>query len=230
MHKDLIVAGAIIMLLSGCGRALPENGDSWKSEIAEGHACGEHGLECCKDREPKCFHGLICCTSPDGSGKDMCLDECACGKDGSFCCEDEKCQSGLVCLNQVCEKCGKRDEPCCDTTDVCVSSDLACSAGRCVLCGIDGNPCCMSEPACIATGTTRADRNECRAGTCMACGSDGMIPCEKPPVCNPGNLLNNGSCLVCGGFNQPCCASSTKGELKSCDSSKNLECRLGFCS
>jgi hypothetical protein len=245
-----------VFALSACAKKPVAEDVSWKSEIAEGHSCGETGLPCCTDREPKCYYGQACCIDPNNGKNTICAKECGCGNEGQFCCTDSMCaNSGLACVNSVCKKCGGEDEACCapstgsgqalsTSSGQACSDGLACKSGSCVKCGMALNPCCADslQPSalkvkgegetakeCFGEGKLNALRTECRDGLCAPCGFAENGSCGHEPFCNPGHTLNNSICFSCGGFNQACCELSSD-RADECDVSKGLVCQLGFCS
>ena len=173
--RILFSAVVLILILSACQlpfkkqRPLPP-------EMILASACGQDKLKCCTD-EPKCSFGQKCCPEPNGGSRNYCSDECGCGALDEFCCAAEaKCQTGLICGD-----------------------------GFCVKCGLAGGPCCETGVACLAVAGRAENLVECRTGQCVACGVDGEPACRGKEKCAKNHLLNNGVCYRCGGSNQPCC-------------------------
>jgi hypothetical protein len=228
----LIILLFAAIVLSGCSlpfakKLIPDN---WRNEIVMGRDCGVDGLQCCVNQNPSCQFGLECCNDPNNSKVTMCSDNCSCGKKNNFCCKDgQKCESGLVCSNAICQTCGGKDQPCCEGEKQCGDSKLACYQLKCIACGVAGNPCCPGETACAEEKNNDDKRTECRNGLCEPCGSADNILCNKEPYCQNGLMPNNGLCLMCGELNLPCC-SSDSGIENDCDQKLGLKCVKGFCS
>ncbi len=223
--KRLKISSVIILLaftLSGCflNKEEDKNNNDWQNEILMAQECGMDGLPCCLDKDPSCFYGQQCCVDPNNPTHTACRDECTCGHSEEFCCENNQCEDGLVCRDGYCVECGNKEEPCC-LNDEC-QEGLVCYQNECVECGLPGNPCCSEGKACLGEGKLDDTRTECEEDICVLCGFSGQKACVGEPFCNPHNLLNNGICYHCGGYNQPCC------ENQFCD--KGLQCKLGFCN
>ena len=115
MQKKLIFISLSLVLgifiFSGCSlkkAIVLENQDSWEDEILMAQECGMDRLKCCDD-DPACYYGQICCTAPDGSGKNYCADSCDFGIKNSFCRKDNSfCDQELVCSNSFCLNCGDK--------------------------------------------------------------------------------------------------------------------------
>jgi hypothetical protein len=90
---------------------------------------------------------------------------------------------------------------------------------------LPGNPCCGNEKSCL-TKTEYNSRVECMNDVCAFCGSAGGVSCNSKPECDMSHLLNNGVCLPCGNYNQPCC----KNEESNFCNKADLNCTAGFCA
>lgn len=197
MAKTYLYLTSLLLLgflLSSCGKSEKADDDNWKKEIAMAHECGESGLPCCVDVQPACFHAQQCCADANDPVRTVCADSCDCGGESQFCCAGNECDDGY-----------------------------ACDSGYCVKCGEEGNPCCATSTACVLESANDNTRTGCVNSRCAKCGQGGNAVCPREPACNDGHLMNNGSCLTCGGFNQPCCQDGR------CDENQRLRCDLGFC-
>lgn len=215
------------LVIGGCAHKKNDatKNDDWENEILMAQSCGMDGLMCCPDKDPQCQFGQACCVDPNDPKRNYCADECGFGTDGSFCrAGDDKCDNGLVCLGGNCTSCGGDKEPCCQSENLC-NGELLCHKDVCLECGLPGNPCCGEEQTCLADDSSKS-RIECRNSICTFCGSSGGIACEGLPVCDEWHLMNNDTCLSCGGYNQPCCNNGTEKTCKE----PELECRVGFCA
>ena len=230
ISRILSVQLLFFLLLSGCAKdSAYQAEDDWEDEVLRAQDCGMDGLQCCLNKDEPCFYGQICCIDPKNSKRNYCADDCVLGKLDSFCrVSEDECDSGLSCLNGKCVVCGNENEPCCSSGNSC-NNDLICYSNQCLQCGLAGHPCCVNEPACFDQEKDDASRTECRNKACVFCGSGGGIACQSKPYCLSRHLLSNGNCYKCGGFNQPCCATSTENDFV-CDTNLELECELGFCS
>lgn len=226
--KSVIIFLFFVLIFSGCSSGKTESGreNDWRNEVLLAQSCGMDGLRCCPDKDPKCQFGQQCCVDPNDPARDYCAEECNFGSEGSFCRTDKnnQCDLGLVCQAGDCVSCGGENEPCCIGDALC-ENELVCHKNQCLQCGLPGNPCCSEGPACLGEEAGDA-RLECRSAVCAYCGSGGGIACENGPNCDEWHLLNNGSCLSCGGYNQPCCQVDENNICKT----EELECRVGFCA
>ncbi len=229
-----ILLGGVILFflltLTACqfGGKSAEDEISWKDEVLLAHDCGMDGLPCCSEGQA-CFYSQVCCTDPNNLERNYCADNCACGEEKKFCCaNDPKCDPGLACTGDgYCLACGGDGQPCCDSGDQC-RGNLVCYGGSCRECGLAGNPCCTGgETDCERQDKMDKTRTECQNGVCVLCGFGGNAGCINEPYCLPEHLLNNGRCLPCGGYSQPCCAGDRKTGAKCSD---GLTCSLGFCN
>lgn len=225
MKRRFLIIFCLLFLLSACGKSnVPQNDDSWKSEVLQMEECGMDGLACCIEQEPACLFGQECCVDPFDDTRTYCADECVCGEAGKFCCADgPKCGDGLACFDGNCIECGKKGQICCEE-DQC-GSELLCYGGDCVSCGDNGAPCCGGDKKCVGETIFDNLRQDCFGGICQYCGNNAKNACINEPFCNPDHLFSNDLCLQCGGINQPCCEED--GE-KTCGD--DLECTFGFCS
>lgn len=223
-----LLAIGLIIFLAGCslgGQKKKSGNNDWKNEVLMAQSCGIDGLMCCPDKDPKCQFGQECCVDPNDDKRNYCSDKCDFGTEGSFCrAEGLKCDQGLVCNKGNCAPCGGENEPCCQSEGAC-AGELICHKDQCLKCGLPGNPCCGEEKKCFAN-TEFKSRLECLSDFCAFCGSAGGVACAKSPACDVGHLLNNGICLPCGDYNQPCC----KNEEKIFCNQSDLECMAGFCA
>ncbi|MCU0679642.1 MAG: hypothetical protein MUC28_04335 [Planctomycetes bacterium] len=219
------------LVLAGCAAGVlePDENVAWQNEILLASECGLDGLPCCPDQDQPCLYEQVCCSDPNGSGRNQCREQCSCGGLKEFCCAGEApCQGDLACRQGECVPCGGENEPCCDQTVQC-RGELICHLDRCLKCGLPGHPCCPDGQACRAQMDRDLARTECLHGLCAYCGFEGQAACQNPPACNDSHLLNNEKCWQCGGYNQPCCdGAETGGEI--CDQHSGLVCRLGFCA
>lgn len=223
----LILLIIVPIVIGGCAlkkKDTTKNTD-WENEILMAQSCGMDGLMCCPDKDPQCQFGQECCVDPNDPKRNYCSDECNFGTEGAFCrAGEDKCDNSLVCLKGNCTACGGDNEPCCSGDSKC-NEELLCHKEVCVECGLPGNPCCGEERSCLDNDSNNS-RIECRNSICTFCGSLGGIACEDSPECDDWHLFNNGSCLSCGGYNQPCCSD---GKEKTCKE-PGLQCRVGFCA
>ena len=209
------------------GGKLPES--KWQDDVLWAQECGEDGLACCLDKEPTCSYGQECCFDPNDAKRHVCANTCECGVEGVFCCVGENsCEEGLACFEGNCLVCGGEDQPCCDGGETCFDS-LVCHKNKCVECGQPGNPCCLPGETCVGMHNMDTSRTECYNDVCVFCGSNNGISCNSEPNCISSHLLNNGLCLSCGGYNQPCCEVKAGVDYE-CLPNLNLKCVLGFCS
>ena len=226
----LVLVFGLSLFLGGCtilnnDKAVED--DNWEDDVLWARECGQDGLRCCAGEQP-CHYEQECCVDPNNAKRNRCSDSCECGVAGDFCCAGNTCNEGLACDSGFCSPCGELNQPCCAGESKC-GDDLVCHQNKCVICGTPGNPCCEGTSQCQNQDKTDRSRTDCINGLCIYCGSFGKIVCESEPVCAPGNLINNGYCLICGGVNQPCCRVAS-GVDYVCDPQANLECDRGFCS
>jgi hypothetical protein len=176
----IIIVLIFSVILSGC--QLPgKKKKAAQPEILMAQECGLGGLKCC-EQEPKCSYGESCCPDPNGSAKNYCANKCGCGGKDEFCCPGEnKCGSGLNCVDSICTPCGNLTGRCCEQGEKCFKDKKV----------TDGQV-------------------ECREGLCLMCGLDGLVACQNEPKCGLNYLLNNNFCLKCGEANQPCCQDKNK--------------------
>ena len=217
----------LALLFTGCAQKalVPDNNVSWQNEVKYATECGMDGLRCCTDTDPSCLYNQQCCVNPDNPNDNFCSDDCTCGQEKKFCCPGGKCETGLSCLDSRCVKCGEKNEPCCGNS-IC-DGNLLCYQGKCVPCGLTNNPCCGLEPLC-AGGEIGSGRVECLNDLCRLCGANGNVACSSDPKCDKKQLANNGICLACGEFNNPCCNEGSRVGFD-CNPASGLVCKLGFC-
>jgi hypothetical protein len=202
--------------------------DDWENEILLASECGMDGLRCCAAPEEACRYGQQCCADPLNAKNNFCADSCELGAKHAFCrAEDPKCDDGFACKDGRCIECGKDQGPCCAGQTAC-ESGLVCNKEICEKCGLPGNVCCADGQACRSDNLRESGRTECRDNSCSFCGFSGSASCLGDPKCNPGNLLNNDSCFMCGGLNQPCCEIFGVN-IYACDPKAGLICNTGFC-
>ena len=216
--KIFIFLFIIIFVLSACSKETEKKED----EILMARECGIDGFKCCNE-EPACSFGQECCVDPNNESRNYCSDSCDFGKINTFCLRGGECELDLVCLNGYCDVCGGEEEFCCPGNNTC-DSGFSCLDDVCVKCGEIDNPCCANSK-CFSDGDKRM---ECRNNKCSYCGFDDNIACFEGDKCAIGNLYNNGNCLRCGNYNNPCCDADL-GVGYRCDSDKNLVCNSGFC-
>ncbi len=208
----------LLVFLSACGK------DSRRAEeVLVGRDCGMDKLKCC-DEDPPCSYGQKCCPDLNNSGQNYCSNECTYGGEEEFCFLGGGCNNGLECLYGICYTCGKEDSACCEEGSFC-EDGLACLDGKCVKCGEVGNPCCDNSGCAQKEGK----RVQCSNDICSFCGFDDNLACVQGEKCARGNIYNNGDCLRCGNYNNPCCDFEA-GLGYMCDIEKNLICKNGFCA
>jgi hypothetical protein len=231
MKYKIVFILIILILLNGCSLKQPaKKGDgSWQNEVLWAQECGMDGLPCCPNKEQPCLYNQVCCQDPNNAKNNYCAESCQFGQEKTFCRQNEpKCDPGLACVDSRCTLCGKDKQACCNGNEPC-QNDLICYQEKCVKCGLSGNPCCTAGQACLNQDKRDGTRNECYNNVCVFCGANSGIVCHSEPKCNQGHLLNNGFCLPCGSYNQPCCDQAAGMDYE-CDPTQNLNCLLGFCS
>ncbi len=187
----------LILTISGCSKNDSfHSGNDWKNEVLMMDDCGSDGLKCCIDQDPACLFGQTCCVDFGDPTRNYCASECSYGNLDEYCLEDGTCNDSLVCMN-----------------------------GDCVECGIKDNYCCVSAQKCLMSNSENSDRTECVKNICRSCGHSGKNTCSGEIDCVSGHFNNNGVCLNCGSFNQPCC----RGEGDDICLGDDLICELGFC-
>lgn len=210
----------ITVFFAGCAAKNDKNTGRRVPEVLLARDCGLDKMKCC-DEDPPCSYGQECCADPNDSSKNYCSDSCSCGAKEEFCCAGGLCQGDLACLGGLCQSCGREKEFCCPAKREACGLGLICSGERCEKCGLVGNACCPGDNGCWSDKKGRA---ECSLGKCVACGYGGHPACQSGEKCLAGNLLTNGRCEYCGGFNQPCC------QNERCEEKSGLKCELGFCA
>jgi hypothetical protein len=226
----ILLIFVLILAISACSRNKNSGNaeDDWENEVLLASECGMDGLRCCAAPEEACRYGQQCCSDPLNVKNNFCADNCTLGSKHAFCRATEpKCDEGFACQSGRCIECGKDKGPCCAGENSC-ESGLVCSNEICEKCGLPGNVCCTQGLPCQSEKLRTAGRTECRENACSFCGSSGSVSCLGDPKCNPGNLLNNDSCFMCGGLNQPCCE-ITDVNLYDCNPKEGLVCNVGFC-
>ena len=91
----------LALLTSGCVLdSWRKVSDNWQDDVIFASPCGMDGLPCCPDEDPPCRHGQICCSDPNDSNRNRCVDECNHGTENNYCRASEpKCDIGLACYS-----------------------------------------------------------------------------------------------------------------------------------
>ena len=168
--------------------------------------------------------------------------QATCGKTGNICCDNNDCDYGNICINNVCQEYGGKNQPCgpnnaCDYGSICVNN-------VCQECGKDGqiscaDGCSYGYELVGGSCTKECSYSQIRVnGVCQECGGDNQIPCEDNK-CDYGYELINGKCIKecgynqirisgtctdCGGLNEPCCSDSECDYGKVCKNSICVNC------
>lgn len=197
LSKTIFFLLLFVLVLPACSKnEAKKNNDSWKNEVLMMEECGSDGLRCCMDRDDPCSFGQTCCIDPNNPDRHYCADECSFGKLDEFCMVNNKCEGTLVCMG-----------------------------GTCLECGLSNHVCCEGEKKCLGEGLENEEKTECVSNVCSPCGHSGKGLCLGDEDCLLGYFYNNGKCLSCGKFNQPCC----RGDEGPYCVGEGLFCDLGFC-
>ena len=171
------------------------------AECIKDPSCGRENQNCC-DGTTRCDEGLECTSVSAGMGVagvgTMKCVKATCGKiNGRSCCSDGTCDraSNLLCKDDKCQQCGKKDHFCC-------VGDKPCDEGKCV----DGK-CKTDTTTCIdkvggdkiGVGETGCSSSK-TAGVCKADGTwETTMSCMRE--CKNHQCTDDG----CGGKNEDCC-------------------------
>lgn len=227
-RKYLLFLLLPIFILSACSSKTNLSDNSWEEEVLFASECGHDGLQCCLNEDVLCLYEQECCIDPNDPNSTYCADTCDFGKENTFCRDiNPQCDEGAVCYESYCRLAGGDSQPC--FLDGACREGSVCGNGICVECGLAGNPCCENNKfKCKNENNSDNARTDCIAGICQDCGYASKLVCSSEPNCNSGHLQNNNTCLLCGGYNQPCCR-SLDNDIPYCDDEDNFGCQSGFC-
>jgi hypothetical protein len=153
------------------------------------------------------------------------------------------CGAGRVCRDGNCEACAEGMP--CTPSNKCHNGRLSCA---------NGSPVCMDVGSNVANGSSCGNNLFCSNGNCVSCtpnsGCNVSDPCKtgrtscdqgsprcevsgnRPDrtACGNGRVCQGGSCVPCGGQNQPCCGGSCNGG-RTCSGNRVVEpfCDSGIC-
>lgn len=193
---------------------LDGDGDGEPPPVCGGDDCDDSrpdvwsgGMERCDGADNDC-NG----TPDDGPASLLCADPLATCTRGSCECPTGYMEcfgaDGRECVDTRSDpmNCGLCNHECRDST--CEGGDCVCPAGQ-TDCGVFVSMCVDTMTSSSHCGAcSRSCAGTCSGGTCTICGGRGQACCAGT-TCTGSNVCRAGTCVACGGSGQPCCTSGT---------------------